>query len=226
MATDFPGRDPDRSDELARLPHGRHGLPAEFVEHNQRERLISSFTHIIGEHGYWDATINSITSGANVSSRTFYKYFDSIEECYVASFDRAIEWIRPPLVEAFSSQSEWVESIRASLLVVLSEFTAFPDGARLLTAEPFVAGSEVAIRHRDAVEQMVPYLRRGRELRKGPDPLPETTERGLLGAANSLIGRQVFAGVDRPLTELAPDLLQFLLTPYLGAAAALEISRG
>ena len=33
----------------------------------------------------------------------------------------------------------------------------------------------------------------GRELRKSAEPLPDTAERGILGAVNSMVGRQVIA---------------------------------
>ena len=214
----------DLPDELARLPHGRHGLPAEFVERNQRERLIASFTALIGEVGYSQITIETINEGAGVSSRTFYKYFDTVEETYVAAFERAIEHLAPVVFEAFASQSKWSKRIRAVLDAVLTEFTEVPDLARLLCAEPFVAGPKIAARHKAVIEQLAPYLREGRGERKGGGELPETTEKGLLGGASSMIGRQAFAAEDGDFTALLPDLLQFLLTPYLGPAKAHKLA--
>jgi AcrR family transcriptional regulator len=216
----MPAQDPNLPDELARLPHGRHGLPAEFVEHNQRERLIASFTELVGEEGYREATIGAITSGAGVSSRTFYKYFDTIEACYIAAFERAVEILQPAVAEAYASESEWASAVRAALEAILTQFSQHPELARLLTAEPFVAGPEIALRHKQVIERLVPYLKRGRELRRDAQPLPETTEKGLLGGASSLIGRQAFSSDDRDFTPLQSGLLQFLLTPYLGPAAA------
>jgi AcrR family transcriptional regulator len=214
------GGNPDLPDELARLPHGRHGLPAEFVARNQRERLIASFTALLGEGGYGEATIDAIKDGAGVSSRTFYKYFETIEDCYLAAFDRALERLQPAVREAYLSETEWPSGIRAALDSLLSQFSELPDLARLLCAEPFVAGPKIAERHKAVIEQLVPFLRRGRELRKGSDQLPETTEKGLLGGVSSMIGRQAFAATDGDFTGLLPGLLQFLLTPYLGPADA------
>ncbi|HWP32287.1 MAG TPA: TetR/AcrR family transcriptional regulator, partial [Solirubrobacterales bacterium] len=53
--------------ELARLPPGRHGLPREFVVHNQRERLIAGLAEAIAENGYSGTTIAHITRHAAVS---------------------------------------------------------------------------------------------------------------------------------------------------------------
>lgn len=220
MSPRIPEGDPELPDELARLPRGRHGLPADFVELNQRERLIASFIALVGESGYGEATIEAVRTGAGVSNRTFYKYFETIEDCYIAAFEKGVELIAPAVAEAFRSQTDWPSAVRAALESALSQFSAYPDLARLLTAEPFVAGQQIAMRHKALIEQLVPYMRQGRELSKSSDALPETTERGLLGAASARIGRHVFSRQEGALTELQPDLLQFLLTPYLGPAEA------
>jgi len=216
------GDNPDYPDHLAQLPHGRHGLPAEFVERNQRERLIASFTALVGEVGYSGATITATTEGAGVSSATFYKYFETVEDCYIAAFERGLEELRPVVVEAFDSEPDWPLAIRAALGAVLAEFSGYPDRARLLTVEPFVAGPRIATRHRAVIEAMVPRLREGRNFVDGPDALPDTAERGILGAVNSVIARHLLAGED--LHGLLPDLTQFILTPYLGAAEARRIA--
>jgi AcrR family transcriptional regulator len=220
----IPQGDPDLPDELARLPHGRHGLPAEFVEHNQRERLIASFISLVGESGYGGATIEAVTAGAGVSSRAFYKYFDTIEECYIGAVERAVVRLEPVVAEAYRSQDEWPAAVRGAVQALLTEFTEHPDVARLLTAEPFVAGPGIARHHERLVERLVPYLRSGRDLRDGAELLPETTERGLLGSVNSLIARHALAGSDADYTRLLPDLLQFLFTPYLGPAEARRLA--
>jgi len=218
-------RDLQHLDELAQLPHGRHGLPPEFVQRNQRERLVHAFTALVGEVGYGAATITGTTEGAGVSSNTFYKYFATIEECCIAAVKRELEGLRPIVSAAYRSESDWPLSIRAAIAAILDDFAQYPDVARLLTVEPFVAGPKIATLHKTVIEEMVPYLRHGRELSQSPDSLPRTAERGLLGAANSLVARQVLAGKAPSLPGLLPDLAQFVLTPYVGAAAARRVAK-
>lgn len=219
MSSKTPAENPHLPDELAQLPHGRHGLPQEFVDLNHRERLIAAFIALVGEVGYSGATITGVLEGASVTSRTFYKLFATIDDCCIAAFDKGVEDLRPLLAEAYLEESEWPLQVRAALHALLADFAGWPELGRLLTVEPFVAGPELAKRHKAAIEEMVPFLREGRELRAG-EPLPDTAERGILGAVNSMIGRQVMAGSGEQLESLLPDLTQFVLTPYLGAAEA------
>ncbi len=222
-----PGDSPEFPDELARLPKGRHGLPQEFVEHNQRRRLIASFTHLLGEVGYNEATITAITAGAGISTVTFYQYFEDLEQVYLASLADALGRLAPPLLAAYESEERWPQAIRATLATLLGLLAEDADRARLLTAEPFVAGARVAERYRAAFDHLVPYLAKGRERSEAEhQPLPLVNERGLLGAAASLIGRHAFRGEAEALPGLLPDLTQFLLTPYLGPVEARRIALG
>jgi hypothetical protein len=137
-----------------------------------------------------------------------------------------VEDLRPLVVEAYRGEAEWPQRIRAVIAAFLAEFAAYPELARLLTAEPFVAGPELARMHKTAIEGLVPFLREGRELQGEREPLPDTAERGLLGAVNSMVGRQATAGRGEELEALLPDLTQFVLTPYLGAAEARRVASG
>lgn len=201
------------------MPHGRHGLPPEFVAHNQRQRLIVSFMAVLYERGYSEATIGAVTEGAGVSSRTFYKYFETLEDCYLAAFQYGIDELRPAVVDAFE-ESNWVVAIGRALEALLTRFDEEPELARLLTTEPFAAGPRIANRAKEATDQLVPFLRRGRELLEDGELLPPTTEHGLLGAATALIARRAVTARGSDYLDLLPDLHQFLLTPYLGPAQA------
>jgi AcrR family transcriptional regulator len=224
VPSDPSGENPERPDELARLPHGRHGLPPEFVARNQRGRLLVSLVKTIAERGYNETTSTRIIEGAGVTSRTFYKYFDSVEACYLAALEAAFDLIGERLMEAYGSEAEWPLKVRAAIAALLEFFAASPELARLCLIEPFVAGATISRRYREGVESLVPYLREGRTFRDGAVPFPETTERGLRGSIGSQISRKVSAGEAEELPELLPDLAQFALTPYLGAAEARRLA--
>lgn len=225
MSSKIPAENQHPPDELAQLPQGRHRLPPEFVERNQRERLIASFIDTVAEAGYTGATITGVATGAAVATRTFYKYYDTIEDVGIAAFEKGLEDLRGPLAAAYESESEWPRQVRAALAAVLAQLAEDPELARLLTAEPFAA-PELARLHKAAIEELAPYLREGRSLRGGGESLPGTAERGIIGALNSMVARQVMAGRGEELEDLLPDLAQFVLTPYLGAAEARRVARG
>jgi AcrR family transcriptional regulator len=218
----------DYPPELARLPPGRHGLPREFVTHNQRERLIAGIAEAIAEHGYSGTTIAHITRAAAVSRRTFYEHFSSKDECFVAAYDTVMKELRERVSAAFDEIDEWPEAIKAGIEAMLHFLAAEPNLARLCMVEALVAGPAVVERYDAAIQSFVPYFQEGREGRS-PEVLSRlspTTEEALVGGMVSLISRRIIAGKTEELESLLPDLVEFTLTPYLGSAEAADIAKG
>ena len=213
--------------ELARLPPGRHGLPREFVTHNQRERLIAGIAEAIAEHGYSGTTIAHITRAAAVSRRTFYEHFSSKDECFVAAYDTVMKELRERVSAAFEETEDWPHAIKAGIDAMLQFLAAEPNLARLCMVEALVAGPAVVERYDAAIQSFVPYFQEGREGRS-PEVLARlspTTEEALVGGMVSLISRRIIAGKTEELEDLLPDLVEFTLTPYLGSAGAAEIAK-
>ena len=220
-ATDYPP-------ELSRLPPGRHGLPREFVVHNQRERLIAGLAEAVAENGYASTTIAHITRHAAVSRRTFYEHFSSKDECFVSAYETVMEQLRERVDAAYQEQEEWPQAVRAGIGAMLGFLAAEPNLARLSMVEALVAGPVVVERYDAAIRSLVPYLEAGREGRP-PEVLARlspTTEEALVGGMVSLISRRIIAGQTAELEELLPDLVEFALTPYLGTAAAAKAAQG
>jgi AcrR family transcriptional regulator len=216
----------DYPPELARLPPGRHGLPREFVTHNQRERLIAGLAEAVAEHGYSGTTIAHITRSAAVSRRTFYEHFAGKDECFVAAYDAVMGELRERVSAAFDEEEEWPQAIKAGIGAMLEFLATEPNLARLCMVEALVAGPAVVERYDAAIQSFVPYFKKGREGRS-PEVLSRlspTTEEALVGGMVSLISRRIIAGRTEELEELLPDLVEFTLTPYLGSAEAAAVA--
>jgi AcrR family transcriptional regulator len=213
--------------ELARLPPGRHGLPREFVTHNQRERLIAGIAEAIDENGYSGTTIAHITRHAAVSRRTFYEHFASKDECFVVAYDTVMEQLRERVSAGFEEAEDWPHAVKAGIGAMLAFLAANPHLARLCMVEALVAGPVVVERYDAAIQSFVPYFQGGREGRP-PEVLARlspATEEALVGGMVSLISRRIIAGKAEELEELLPDLVEFTLTPYLGSEEAAEIAK-
>jgi len=213
--------------ELSRLPPGRHGLPREFVVHNQHERLIAGLAEAVAEKGFANTTIADITRHAAVSRRTFYEHFTSKDECFVKAYDTVMEQLRERVGEAYQAEDDWPHAIKAGIAAMLAFLATEPNLARLCMVEALVAGPIVVERYDAAIQSLVPYFRKGRKGRPREvlDRLSPTTEEALVGGMVSLVSRRIFAGRTEDLEQLLPDLVEFALTPYLGSAEAAKIAR-
>jgi AcrR family transcriptional regulator len=210
---------------LARLPRGRHGLPREFVDNNHRTRLLAGAIEAVAERGYIATTVTHITSKAQVSRGAFYRHFDHKQECFLAAYDVAVEWLAKEIDRALLPGESWAQGVKAVVARLLEIFAADQRLARLCTVEILLAGAPAEARYEATVDRLVVPLRAGRaECPLGAE-LPLHLEPTLIGGAISLIPRHLKAGLGDRLAEAAPELTEFLLAPYLDAAAARQLAR-
>jgi AcrR family transcriptional regulator len=197
---------------LSRLPPGRHGLPRSFVADNQRARLVAAMLRVLPRHGYPATTIGHVTEEAGVSRAAFYRQFASKEECFLAAYDLAGEWLREHVAEAVGAGGEWSVRVRAGVSAALGLLAEHPPLARLFAVEALQAGQAARERQRACLGGFAAALRAGRP--SGAE-LPAELEEMLLGGAIATIGRYVDAGRSAQLPEAAAELVQYLLIPYL-----------
>jgi AcrR family transcriptional regulator len=208
---------------LPRLPPGRHGLPRDFVAQNQRDRLAAGIIASVSELGYHETTITQIAAAAGVSRRTFYGYFNSKEECFIATFDQIADHLCDAAREAAAGK-EWPAQAAAKIAAALEVFSTNPQLARFTLAVPPRAGGEVTAHYRRALDGALLELTDGlpgeAEARR-PSP---TMQQSLIGGAVALIVQKLEAGEGERIRDLLPDLAELFLAPFIGRAAAVEVS--
>lgn len=205
------------------LPRGRHGLTREFVEQDQRERLLAAIARSLREHGYDETTVSLIGRRARVSKSDFYRHFASKEECFVAAYEEAVVRLRARLLSVCDRGGEWADRVCAGLAEVLSCLAEEPDWANLLLVEGLRAGPGVYGRFQLALESFLPRLREGAPQPKGGRAAPPEFDEALLGGVASLIARETLAGRAESLERIFPEVAEFVLAPYLGSAEARRI---
>lgn len=208
---------------MRRLPRGRHGLSREFVARSQRERLLAAISETLDELGYEKTTVSSIGAHAHVSKSDFYRHFASKDDCFAGAYDDAVEQLREEVISRCIGNEDWAEGVCNGLAASLSWLAREPAKANLLLIEGLRAGRGVYERYLAALQSFVPYLRHGApEDVVVPRP-PTATDEAVIGGIASLIGRRVMAGEAERLERFFPEVAQFALSPYLGAAEARRI---
>ena len=194
----------------ARLPRGRHGLPADLVRAHQRQRLLEAATTALDEQGYGRLTASRVTELARVSSRTFYQHFEDLWACLWTAYESEAGRLRREIESACAGvEGEPRARARAGISAALSFLASEPAVARLLSAEPPPQIAALAGARRDLVEELSAMLRAILE-QGGATPLPGL-ERRLIGAAMALVSTRAAGGEPQRLRELEPELSELLL---------------
>lgn len=206
------------------LPRGRHGLSREFVAQDQRERLLAAIAGSLDEHSYDGTTVSLIGGRARVSKSDFYRHFASKDDCFLTAYDDAAERLRREVRAACAEHEQWPDRVCAGLAAGLAWLAGEPARANLLLVEGLRAGPQVYDRFLAMTDGFVPLLRDGAPAGPGSfGRLPQGADEAIVGGIASLLGRRVLAGETEDLVKMFPEVAEFALTPYLGAAEARRI---
>jgi AcrR family transcriptional regulator len=195
------------------------------MEESQRRRLLAGAVLSVATHGYLASSVHQIVRCAGVGTKTFARHFESREECIAAAYEMTVSWLESEVADAVAGAEPWPLQLQAATRRTLELLDGDPRLARLCAVEIFLAGEPAQARHRALVDRWSLLLGVGRRERALGADLPRRLEPALIGGATTLIARGLAAG--EPFVDLAPELDEYLLAPYLGVAAARRLaSRG
>jgi AcrR family transcriptional regulator len=185
--------------------------------------LITALAEETSEQGYQQVTVADIVRRAGTARNTFYENFRSKEDCFSATQEYAMTSALERVVEAAGAMQSWPQRVRAGLTAFLSYVTAEPALARTCMVEALSAGPAAVEYYEKSQQAFVSLFRLGRDVSPRGADLPETLEEAIIGGVFWIVYQRLAAGEVAAIPELLPELVEFALTPYLGAEAARRV---
>ncbi|HXV04336.1 MAG TPA: TetR/AcrR family transcriptional regulator [Solirubrobacterales bacterium] len=178
---DFLARDP----AAARDPVEAGRLWREAM---QRARLCEAMARAADAKGYGGCAVADVIELAGLSRATFYKHYRNKEECFLATFEAAVETMLAVVEEALAGEAAATRRGEAAIEAMLDLLADEPAVARLVTIEARAAGERGQKRYEAALERFV-ALAAGVERPAGRD----TMSRLIAGAAVDALVRELTA---------------------------------
>ena len=211
-------------DAAWKLPRGRHKLPEKVVAENQRSRLLAATARTLARRGYTALVVEDIIKEAGVSRTTFYANFENKHDCVRIAHEEVFTRLTSHIYRACASRLDWPRRVAAAVRAGIDFAAESPEEARLLLFESLGADPQLAAHVLASNDHLVGLLRGGREHSAQAMALPDLTERALIGAITSIAGNRLMQGQIDRLRDLEPELVQLMLTPYVGAEEARRIA--
>lgn len=202
-------------------PSPRPSLSPEFVAVHKRRRIMDAIAELTAEQGYDATKIGDIVRRAGVARKTLYDNFEGKEEVFLAAFDAAVDEAMGR-IEAECAKVEgggWEERVQAGLAAFLGYVAEEPALARMCMIEALSATPAATERYEDAMQRFVELTR---ENVPQDDQLPETIEETLVGGVAWIVYQQIRRHETEKAEDLLPELSEFMLAPFHGAAEAAE----
>lgn len=142
------------------------------------------------------------------------------------SFETAFARLQVVIEEACRAHPGWSQKVTAAIDAGLRFAAADPVAAQTLTNDALAHGVDGIARHERLLAYLGKGLAPGREQRPGNERLPEITEHAMASGVVMLVAQRVDRGKERELPGIADEVIQFVLTPYLGGEGARRIAAG
>ncbi|MEA2201770.1 MAG: hypothetical protein QOI89_2366 [Solirubrobacteraceae bacterium] len=219
-----PGSPPaDEDAGFAPLPAGRHGLAPSVVADHQRARLVQAMIQLVAEQGFQKVTIGTLCKRARVTERTFAAQFDSLEACFLESYDSILEDYGGKVLEASTAPVPWDELLKGAVGAVLQTTAGHPEQARLVLVDALTAGPQAMQRDRRLTDNFQALFKQHAARAPGPNPVSGLILRGLVGGVREVVYNRVASGTTDELPDLLDPLSEWMLS-YL-TDAPIELAR-
>lgn len=189
-----------------------------------RALLIDAFTKAVAERGYANVSVERVSSEAGLSPQVFFENFDSKAQCLLAAYDTFVDRLFSHAVRASARQSTWPEQVKAATGAILDFFSEVESASRVFTVEAPGAGAAAFERRITSIDRFAALLRSGRERYPAAAVLPGATEQVLVAGFELLVTMHLLAEEGSVLPRLQPELVELLLTPYLGDSEARRVA--
>jgi AcrR family transcriptional regulator len=203
---------------------GRQPLSREFIAQHQRTRIINALALEVSEKGYRSVTVADIVKRAGIARNTFYENFGSKEDCFKAAQQYAMSAALERVVGAAGEGEDWSHRVEAGMAAFLEFVAREPALARTCMVEALAAGPDSVKYYEESLQAFVSLFRIGRDVSSHGGELPETLEEALIGGVFWILYQRLLLSETEEIESLLPELLEFTLTPYMGATAARELA--
>lgn len=174
---------------------------------------------MVAERGYQGTSVARVSAAAGVSTRSFYKHFESKGDCFLLLLELRQQQLLTVLREACSDDDEVPEMVRSALDACLRLLSAEPALARLLTLEAPAAGGRITRRHYEWLDAYADLLGEAATRLPAAQRPSRSAQLTIVGGIASRIAESVLAKRTAALPRMLPELSDVILAFYRPAAS-------
>lgn len=179
-----------------------------------RNRILEAAVRVFANKGYHDTKVDDIVQDSKTSKGSFYFYFPSKQDIFMALVDTFADTLESRLRESLSRESSGTARVDAALQVCLETFGQYRSLAKIALVQATGLGSVFEEKRQEVNQRFIEIVRENLDaaIAEGGIP-PQNTEVAAcawVGALNEIVLRWVYTG-QPDLNQTLPALRKLLL---------------
>jgi hypothetical protein len=136
---------------------------------------------------------------------------------FSAVFSGAVGRLQVAVLEACRAQEEWPAKVASAIVAAVDFAATEPESVRVLTVDALIQRPDGGRRYVRTIEHFAELLRAEAP---ADERRPQSTEQALVGGVATTIADRMRHDAPSELQATIPELVEFVLLPYVGSAEA------
>jgi len=180
-----------------------------------RERILEAAVKVFASKGYHDTKVDDIVKDSNTSKGSFYFYFPSKKDIFLALVDNFANLLESRLRTRISTEANGTARVDAALRVCLETFGQYRSLAKIALVQATGLGTAFEEKRRAVNQRFIEIVRENLDAAVDDKSIPpldtEVAACAWVGALNEIVLRWVYTGDPLPQRSL-PALRRLLLS--------------
>jgi AcrR family transcriptional regulator len=186
-------------------------------ELSQRERILRGAAQVVVDRGYDALSIPTISAAAGTSNQTFYEYFESKRDAFLAAFDLTASSALGYCSAALAAGGERPEAVGTAIRGLLDYISTHELFARLAFFEVPTAGPVALDRADETLKAFNAYLRPPLAPEGIGGPVSDVVMEAIGTGTWVVLQYEIAHGRREQIADTGPDLCAVALAPFAAA---------
>ncbi len=186
-----------------------------------RERILEAAVNVFASKGYHDTKVDDIVTESNTSKGSFYFYFPSKQDIFLALVDTFADLLEGRLLNRLSQEPSGMARMDTALRICLETFGQYRGLAKIALVQATGLGTAFEEKRRAVNDRFIGIIKENLDQAAADGSIPalDTNVAAVawMGALNEIVMRWVHTG--QPDPEAALPALRRLLLQSVGVSA-------
>jgi AcrR family transcriptional regulator len=179
-----------------------------------RTRILEAAVKVFATKGYHDTKVDDIVSESSTSKGSFYFYFPSKQDIFLALSDTFADLLESKITQAMEKETHGMQQMDSALRSSLGLFTQYRGLAKIALVQAVGLGAVFEEKRRALNNRLTTLIQSRLERAAADGSIPplqaEITARAWVGALNEVVIHWIYTGAP-PLEDSLPALKEFLM---------------
>jgi AcrR family transcriptional regulator len=189
-------------------------MPNSTPTQETRDRILEAAVSVFATKGYHDTKVDDIVAESNTSKGSFYFYFPSKQDIFLALVDTFADLLESRLRTRLQAETSGVARVDLALRVCLETFGQYRALAKIALVQATGLGHVFEEKRRAVNDRFIAFIKKNLDEAVAEGGIPaldtEVAACAWMGALNEIVLRWVYTGQPDPVRAL-PSLRRLLL---------------